>query len=97
MISLISAAVFFDGIHFFISGTSLRGKIVSIIGERSFQGVFSLMSFTGIVWLSQTYRWAQYVPLWRDIQVLRPSQFSDSRFLTSLSHRSSAINRVKFV
>ena len=72
MISLISAAVFFDGIHFFISGTSLRGKIVGVIGERPFQGVFSLMSLIGIVWLSRAYRWAQYVRLWDDIQVLRP-------------------------
>jgi uncharacterized membrane protein len=72
MVSLVAAAVFFDGIHFFISGTSLRGKIVGVIGERPFQGVFSLMSLIGIVWLSRAYRWAQYVRLWDDIQVLRP-------------------------
>jgi uncharacterized membrane protein len=72
MVSLIAAAVFFDGIHFFISGTALRGKIVGVIGERRFQGVFSLMSLIGIVWLSQAYRRAQYVPLWVDISVLRP-------------------------
>jgi uncharacterized membrane protein len=72
MISLIAAAVFFDGIHFFISGTALRGKIAGIIGERRFQGVFSLMSLIGIVWLSRAYRRAQYVPLWGDILALRP-------------------------
>ncbi len=27
MVSLIAAAVFFDGIHFLISGTPLRGRI----------------------------------------------------------------------
>jgi uncharacterized membrane protein len=72
MISLVAAAVFFDGIHFFISGTALRGKIVGVIGERPFQGVFSLMSLIGIVWLSRAYRRAQYVPLWADISVIRP-------------------------
>jgi uncharacterized membrane protein len=72
MVSLIAAAVFFDGIHLFISGTALRGKIVGIIGERPFLGVFSLMSLIGIVWLSRAYRRAQYVPLWADISVLRP-------------------------
>jgi uncharacterized membrane protein len=72
MVSLVAAAVFFDGIHFFISGTALRGKIVGVIGERPFQGVFSLMSLIGIVWLSRAYRRAQYVPLWGDIPALRP-------------------------
>lgn len=37
MVSLIAAAVFFDGIHFFISGTALRGKIVGIIREGTFK------------------------------------------------------------
>ena len=72
MVSLVAAAVFVDGIPFFISGTGLRGKIVGVIGERPFQGIFSLMSLIGIVWLSRAYRRAQYVPLWGDIPVLRP-------------------------
>jgi uncharacterized membrane protein len=72
MVSLIAAAVFFDGIHFFVSGTALRGKIVGIIGERRFQGLFSLMSLIGIVWLSRAYGQAQYVPLWGEIPALRP-------------------------
>jgi hypothetical protein len=45
MLSLIAAAVFFDGIHFFISGTALRGKVVGLIGERAFQAVFSFWRF----------------------------------------------------
>jgi len=47
--SLFAAALFFDGIHFLISGTAFRGKIVGLIGERPFQGLFSLMSLIGIV------------------------------------------------
>jgi uncharacterized membrane protein len=72
MASLIAAALFFVGIHFAISGTALRDKIVGIIGERAFQGSFSLMSLIGIVWLSRAYGQAEYVPLWPEPQGLRP-------------------------
>jgi hypothetical protein len=70
--SLFAAALFFVGIHFFISGTALRDKIVGIIGERAFQGSFSLMSLIGVVWLSRAYGQAEYVPLWPEPQGLRP-------------------------
>ena len=70
--SLFAAALFFDGIHFLISGTALRGKIVGLIGERPFQGLFSLMSLIGIVWLSRAYGQAEYVELWGKLQALRP-------------------------
>jgi uncharacterized membrane protein len=64
--SLLLAALFFDGIHFFISGTELRGKIVTLIGERRYQGLFSLMSLIGIVWLCRAYRQAEYFQLWEN-------------------------------
>jgi uncharacterized membrane protein len=70
--SLFAAALFFDGIHFFISGTPIRGKIVGLIGERPFQGLFSLMSLIGIVWLSRAYGQAEYFQLWGKPQALRP-------------------------
>jgi uncharacterized membrane protein len=70
--SLFAAALFFDGIHFLISGTTLRGKIVGLIGERTFQGLFSLMSLIGIVWLSWAYGRAEFVQLWVEPQALRP-------------------------
>ena len=72
MASLLVAALFFDGIHFLISGTALRGKIVGVIGERAFQGLFSLMSLIGIVWLSRAYGRAEYLQLWAEPQALRP-------------------------
>jgi uncharacterized membrane protein len=71
MLTLVAAAAFFVGIHFFISGTALRGKIVDLIGEKAFQGIFSLMSLVGIVWLSRAYGQAEYVPLWGEMQALR--------------------------
>ena len=70
--SLFAAALFFDGIHFLISGTALRGKIVGLVGERPFQGLFSLMSLIGIVWLARAYGQAEYVELWGKLQALRP-------------------------
>ena len=72
MASLFAAALFFDGIHFLISGTALRGKIVGSIGERTFQGLFSLMSLLGIVWLSRAYGQAEYVQLWAEPRAFRP-------------------------
>ena len=72
MTSLFAAALFFDGIHFLISGTALRGKIVGLIGERPFQGLFSLMSLIGVVWLSRAYGQVEYVELWGKLQALRP-------------------------
>jgi uncharacterized membrane protein len=70
--SLFLAALFFVGIHFLVSGTMLRGKIVGLIGERRFLGLFSLMSLIGIVWLSRAYRHAEYFQLWGKPQALRP-------------------------
>ena len=63
---------FLTAFSFLISGTALRGKIVGLIGERAFQGLFSLMSLIGIVWLSRAYRQAESVQLWAEPQALRP-------------------------
>lgn len=72
MSSLLAAAIFFLGIHFFISGTALRGKIVGLIGEGPFRGVFSLMSLIGIIWLCRAYGQAEYIQLWGKPYMLRP-------------------------
>ena len=72
MSSLLAATIFFHGIHFFISGTALRGKIVGLIGEGPFRGVFSLMSLIGIIWLCRAYGQAEYIQLWGKPYMLRP-------------------------
>jgi uncharacterized membrane protein len=69
--SLLAAALFFVGIHFVISGTVQRAKIVGLIGERPFQAVFSVMSLIGIVWLCRSYGQAGYLQLWAEPQALR--------------------------
>lgn len=55
MISLLLAAVFFVGIHLFVSGTSLRQRFVDRIGERAYLSSFAVVSLLGIVWLSGAY------------------------------------------
>lgn len=72
MVSLLGAAIFFVGIHFVISGSPLRGKIVASIGEGPFRGLFSLLSLIGIVWLSRAYSQAEYIQLWGKLYGFRP-------------------------
>jgi uncharacterized membrane protein len=72
MISLVMAAVFFGGIHFFVSGSPLRAAIVERTGERVYQAVFSLVSLVGLVWLGWAYAGAAPVELWEPSAWLRP-------------------------
>jgi uncharacterized membrane protein len=69
--SLIAAAVFFDAIHMLVAGTELRWKITGRIGEEAFQGIFSILSLGGIVWLSRAYGRAEYVEIWGQVQAFR--------------------------
>lgn len=55
MTALIAAAVFFVLLHLLVSGTVLRGAIVTMIGEGPFMGLFSLASVAGLVWLGWAY------------------------------------------
>jgi len=72
MASLLAAAIFFVGIHFVISGSPLRGKIVASLGDGPFRGLFLLVSVIGIVWLSRAYSQAEYIQLWRKLYGFRP-------------------------
>jgi uncharacterized membrane protein len=72
MAALVAAALFFVAIHFVISGSPLRGKIVALIGEGPFRGLFSLLSLIGVVWLSRAYGQAEYIQLWGHPYALRP-------------------------
>ena len=72
MPSLLAAAIYFVAIHFVISGSPLRGKIVASIGEGPFRGLFSLLSLIGMVWLSRAYGHAEYIQLWGKFYGFRP-------------------------
>ena len=55
MASLIAAAAFFVLLHLVVSGTVIRDKIVSRIGQGPYMGLFSLASVGGLVWLGLAY------------------------------------------
>jgi uncharacterized membrane protein len=61
MTQLIAAAAFFVLLHLLVSGTRLRGALVSGIGEGPYMGLFSLASLGGLVWLGIAYGHAKGV------------------------------------
>lgn len=72
MVSLVIAAAFFVGIHVLVSGTALRGVIVSRTGEKVYQALFSLVSLAGIVWLCWAYARASSPGSWEPAGWLLP-------------------------
>ena len=52
------AAGFWVLLHVVVAGSPLRWAIAGRIGENAFRGLFSVLSFVGIVWLSIAYRQA---------------------------------------
>jgi len=72
MANLIAAAVFFLAIHFGVSGTRLRDRLVGAVGERTFRGVFALASLVGLVWMARAYSHATHVSLWGQLSALQP-------------------------
>jgi uncharacterized membrane protein len=72
MANLLAAVVFFLGIHFGISGTALRGRLVKLIGEKAFRGLFALTSIAGLIWLIRAYSAAPYIRTWCRLIVLEP-------------------------
>jgi uncharacterized membrane protein len=72
MLQLIAAAVFFCGIHFFISGSRLRDILVRLLGAPAFRAIFSLLSLFGLGWLIFAYRQAPYVETWGQLAGFKP-------------------------
>ncbi len=64
MTQLILSVVVFVGGHVLISGTGLRSALVRGVGERAFQGVFSVFALATLVWVALAYRVAPIVPAW---------------------------------
>lgn len=62
MNNLIAATAVFLAIHLFISGTRLRDAIVSVIGEKPYMGLFSLLSLGVIVWMAMAFNQAGAMP-----------------------------------
>jgi uncharacterized membrane protein len=72
MANLVAAAVFFLAIHFGVSGTRLRDRLVGVLGERAFLGLFALASLVGLIWMARAYSHAPHVSLWGQLIVLEP-------------------------
>lgn len=72
MANLIAAAVFFLGIHFGVSGTTLRDRLVGGVGDKPFRGLFALTSIVGLIWMAKAYARAPHIPLWGQLIVLKP-------------------------
>ena len=52
-------------IHPLVSGSSLREKLAARLGERGFQGFFSVLSLASISWLCAAYSRAPCAPVWQ--------------------------------
>ena len=72
MRNLVAAAVFFLAIHFGVSGTPLRVRLVRAMGEKAYRGLFSLASLAGLIWLIKAYGDAPRVELWGQLLALKP-------------------------
>jgi uncharacterized membrane protein len=72
MANLVAAAVLFLAIHFVVSGTPLRDRLVGVLGERGFRGLFALASVAGLIWMARAYSRAPHVSLWGQLIVLEP-------------------------
>lgn len=61
---LLLAAIAFTGGHFLISSTPLRPALVARLGDRMYQGAYSLVALATLVWLAWSYLRAPFVELW---------------------------------
>ncbi len=61
--NVLSAALLFVGIHL-LSSTSLRRLAVNAMGEKAYQGLFSILVALSLVWLVWAHGAAPYEELW---------------------------------
>lgn len=71
MENLVAAAAFFLAIHFGVSGTPLRARLVHAMGDKAYRGLFSLASLVGLIWLIRAYSRAPHVELWGQLLALK--------------------------
>lgn len=64
MTMLIIAALVWIGLHLGLAGTGLRDAVVARIGDRAFQGAFSLLSIAAIIFLVRAWSVSLTEPLW---------------------------------
>jgi uncharacterized membrane protein len=76
MSSLVAASAFFLLIHFAVSGTRLRDRLVAFLGERPYRGAFVLASVGGLFWMGRSYARAPTVELWAPLPGIRTLAFA---------------------
>jgi uncharacterized membrane protein len=64
MTELVLAALFLPLSHFGISSSSLRGRLVSVVGERPYLGIYSLVTLAAFGWLIIAYRHSPLAVTW---------------------------------
>lgn len=73
MISILAAAALFVGVHLLIAGTGLRDRLVRVLGEQAYLGVFSLLALGSMIWLCLSWAGApSAAPSW-NAALLRPA------------------------
>ena len=75
MLNLITASAYFLLIHFGVSGTRLRDRLVTRLGAGPYRGAFALASVIGLVWMIYAYRHAPTVELWGVVLGFRPAAY----------------------
>ena len=64
LFALFLAVLCFVGGHFVLSWPPLRSRLVTALGAKPFQAVYSLTSVIFLVWVVMAYRGAPFVGLW---------------------------------
>ncbi len=55
MSGLLASALFILAIHILVSGTRIRDRLVAVLGEQAYLGMFSLASLAGFIWMAMAY------------------------------------------
>jgi uncharacterized membrane protein len=80
MINLVAAALVFVLMHLLISGTRLRDRLVGVVGQGPYMGLFSLASVAALAWLIFAFGGARGDPasvmLWSPPPALRWAQLA---------------------
>jgi uncharacterized membrane protein len=69
MTGLVAATAAFLLTHF-VTSTPLRPKLVAILGEWPYRGVYSLVAFATLAWMIWAYTGAPHEPLWNGFREL---------------------------
>jgi len=61
---LVAALALFVGGHFALSSHPLRTRLIAALGERGFQGFYSVVAALGLAWTIWAYIESPYIELW---------------------------------